>query len=242
MRLGGARFMAECVSGSNRARAAISWSGGKDCCLALMRVRDQFDVRVMITMFDEPIERSRSHGLRASVIRAQADRLGVTTIFEGCDWPTYTVAFERAVARAKAAGCTHVIFGDIFEDSHRAWTERVCETAGLTAVQPLWGESTDLLVREFIDRGGDARLVTVREEHLDASSLGQPLSLAVVDELAARGLDPAGERGEYHSVVTNCPLFSSPIDVVHGERVRHRGCWAVDLVPEVPVEADHAAV
>ena len=206
-----------------------------------MRVHEQFDVRVMITMFDEALERSRSHGLRASLVEAQAERLGVENIFEGCDWPTYSDAFARAAARAKAAGCTHVIFGDIFEDSHRQWTETICETAGLTAVQPLWGESTALLVREFIDRGGEARLVTVREEHLDASWLGQPLSLAVVDELTARGLDPAGERGEYHSVVTNCPLFSAPVDVTHGKHVNFRGCWAIDLAPE-PIEADHAAV
>jgi len=205
-----------------------------------MRLHAEFDVRAMITMFDEPLERSRSHGLRVSLIEAQAHRLGLDTIFEGCDWPSYTAAFERAAARAAAMGCTHIVFGDIFEDTHREWTERVSATAGLTAVQPLWGESTDALVREFIDRGGEARLVTVREEYLDASWLGQPLSLAVVDELTAMGLDPAGERGEYHSVVTGCPLFRSPLEVIHGERVRHRGCWAIDLAPAP--EASHAAV
>lgn len=205
-----------------------------------MRLHDAFDVRVMITMFDDALERSRSHGLRRSMIEAQADRLRSELILEGCDWPSYTSAFERAVARAAASGCTHVIFGDIFEDAHREWTARVCATAGLTSVQPLWGESTDALVREFIDRGGEARLVTVREEYLDASWLGQPLSLAVVDKLTALGVDPAGERGEYHSVVTGCPLFQSPIDVIHGEHVRHRGCWAIDLAPAT--EPNHAAV
>lgn len=206
----------------------------------MMRVHDAFDVRVLITMFDQPLERSRSHGLRRSLVEAQAVRLRSELIVEGCDWPSYTAAFERGVARAAAMGCTHLIFGDIFEDSHRQWTERVSKTAGLTAVQPLWGESTDELVREFIDRGGEARLVTVRAECLDASWLGRPLSLAVVDELAARGLDPAGERGEYHSVVTGCPLFQSPLEVSHGERVHHRGCWAIDLVPAP--EATHAPV
>lgn len=208
----------------------------------MMRLHDVFDVRVIITMFDEPLERSRSHGLGMNMVRAQASRLGLDLIVEGCDWPTYTDGFARALTRASALGCTHVIFGDIFEDSHRAWTESVTTAAGMTAVQPLWGESTSTLVREFIDRGGEARLVTVREEYLDASWLGQPLSLAVVDELTAKGVDPAGERGEYHSVVTGCPLFSSPIGVVAGKRVHHRGCWAIDLVPESSTEPDHAAV
>jgi diphthamide synthase (EF-2-diphthine--ammonia ligase) len=51
----------------------------------------------------------------------------------------------------------------------------------------------------------------------------------VLDRLEALGIDPCGELGEYHSVVTNCPRFSSRIDLKPGERVLRGGCWAVDL-------------
>jgi uncharacterized protein (TIGR00290 family) len=215
-----------------RPRAAISWSGGKDCCLALMRVWRDYDVCTAITMFDDAGARSRSHGLRPDVLTGQADRLGLSTIIEPCSWETYTDAFARALVRAKAIGCTHVIFGDIFEDAHLAWTEARCRDAGFTAVQPLWGEPTHALVREFIDRGGDARLTTVRQPMLDATWLGRQLTHAAVDELTALGADPCGERGEYHSVVVHCPLFSSPLVLTPGEIVERGGCWAVDFVPE----------
>jgi len=142
------------VSRKGAPLAAVSWSGGKDCCLALMRAWPEFDVRAMVTMFDEAGERSRSHGLRPSVIAAHADRLSLISVSEGCTWDTYEAAFCRGLARVGALGCTHVIFGDIFEDTHRAWTERLCADAGLTAVQPLWAESTGALAREFIERGG----------------------------------------------------------------------------------------
>lgn len=217
-----------------RPLAAISWSGGKDCCLALMRAWPHFDVRAMVTMFDEAGERSRSHGLRPSMIEAQANRLGLVSISEGCTWDTYEAAFTRGLARVATLGVTHVIFGDIFEDAHRAWTERLAARAGLIAVQPLWGEPTIDLVTEFIDRGGDALLVTVREQYLDASWLGRSLTHAAVAELTALGCDPCGERGEYHTLVTHCPLFSSPIALSEGERVFHGGCWAIDAIPEAP--------
>jgi diphthine-ammonia ligase len=217
---------------------AISWSGGKDSCLALMRASASYDVRVMVTMFDESIARSRSHGLRPEMIAAHAVRLGLESITAGCSWATYDRAFHQSLMRVAEAGCTHVIFGDIFEDSHRTWTERMCAGVGLTAVQPIFGEPTGALVREFLDGGGVAKLVTVRAEHLDAAFLGLPLTHDLVARFEARGIDPCGERGEYHTLVTDCVLFSSPIDVHEGERVFRDGCWAIDLLPQ----AAHAAM
>jgi hypothetical protein len=36
-----------------RPLAAISWSGGKDCCTALHRVENDFEAVAMVTMFNE---------------------------------------------------------------------------------------------------------------------------------------------------------------------------------------------
>jgi diphthine-ammonia ligase len=215
----------------SRPRAAISWSGGKDCCTALHRAAADFDVVCMLTMVNEDGSRSRSHGLRPEVLAAQAERLGLAMIRGTCTWSTYTEEFARALHRVAELDVTHVIFGDIMFDSHREWTERVGQTAGLTAVQPIWGESTYRLAREFVDGGGAARLVTVRPPLLDDTWLGRPLTVELLAELERLGVDPCGENGEYHTVVTNCRLFSAPLELVDGERVLRNGCWAIDLAP-----------
>src|SRR6187397_228812 len=124
----------EHVSASSRPRALVSWSGGKDSCLALMRAASTYDVRAMITMFDEGGTRSRSHGLRPEIVAAQAERLGLRSIAAFCSWATYEEAFVGGLAGLADEGFTHIIFGDIFEDAHRAWTERVAARAGLAAV------------------------------------------------------------------------------------------------------------
>jgi diphthine-ammonia ligase len=212
-------------------QAAISWSGGKDCCTALQRVLDRFDVACMVTMVNEDGTRSRSHGLRPEMLRAQADRLGLEMLTGTCTWETYTAEYGRTLERAAALGVTHVVFGDIMFESHREWTERVCRAAGLTAVQPIWGEPTAAIVREFLAGGGEARLVTVRPPLLDESWLGRVLSPDLIDELERLGVDPCGENGEYHTLVTGSPLFSAPLAVVEGERVLRNGCWAIDVAP-----------
>jgi diphthine-ammonia ligase len=218
-----------------RPRAAVSWSGGKDSCAALARVRGQFDVVSMITMFDEDAARSRSHGLRPEVLDAQADRLRLSRVTGRCTWSTYDAVFSGALARVAADGVTHVIFGDILFDEHRLWAERMCQPHGLTAVEPLWGTSTDVLFKEWIASGADALIVTARAEFLDSSWLGRRLTHDCLAEFTRLGVDPCGERGEYHTVVTDTPLFDRPLHLRQGGHVEHSGCWGLDL------DVDHAA-
>jgi uncharacterized protein (TIGR00290 family) len=210
-------------------RAAISWSGGKDSCAALQRACASFNVVAMVTMFDEAAARSRSHGLRPEVLDAQADRLGVRRITGRCTWASYTDAFSAALEEAAAEGITHVIFGDILFEEHRRWAERVCEPHGLIAVEPLWGESTDSLFDQWIESGGNALIVTARASVLDASWLGRSLRREMLADFQRLGVDPCGERGEYHTLVIDSPAFSAPMRIRHGHHVEHSGCWALDL-------------
>jgi diphthine-ammonia ligase len=212
-----------------KAKAAISWSGGKDCCLAMLRAWDTFDIVAMVTMFTEDGQRSRSHGLRPAVVAAHAARLDLEELSGRCSWDTYTDEYIATLARVRERGITHVVFGDIMGDGHREWNERVCRVHGLTPIMPLWAQPTSQLVREFIARGGDARLVTVRTPVLDRSWLGLPLTEEAVQRMESIGVDPCGEFGEYHTIVTNCPRFSSPLALVAGESVLRGDCWALDV-------------
>jgi diphthamide synthase (EF-2-diphthine--ammonia ligase) len=48
-------------------------------------------------------------------------------------------------------------------------------------------------------------------------------------DLVRLGVDPCGERGEYHTVVTNTPLFSSPLPLRSLGYTEVAGCWALDV-------------
>jgi diphthine-ammonia ligase len=213
-----------------RPSAAISWSGGKDSCAAYHRARADFDIVAAITMFNEDGTRSRSHGLRPEILAAQVERLGLHAITRTCAWETYDSAFDRALAEAAAMGITHVVFGDILFDEHRAWAERLSSGHGLTAVEPLWKESTTDLYRKFLVSGTRARIVTVRLGKLDESFLGRDLAEDLLDEFVVRNVDPCGERGEYHTLVTSCQAFSKPLHVRAIGRATNSGCIADDLV------------
>lgn len=213
-----------------RPKAAISWSGGKDSCAAYHRARGAFDFVAAITMFNEDGTRSRSHGLRPEILTAQVERLGLHPITRACTWDSYNSAFDIALEAAAAMGVTHVAFGDILFDEHREWAERLSSARGLTAVEPLWKESTTALYRDFVASGARARIVTVRSSKLDESFLGRDLCEDLLEEFVARDVDPCGERGEYHTVVTSCEAFSHPLRVRALGRATNSGCVAEDLV------------
>jgi len=212
-------------------RAAISWSGGKDSLAALSAVRGGLDVVAALTMFDETGGRSRSHGLRPELVAAQAERLGLRAVSARCTWATYNDAFTAALRALARDGITHVVFGDLVFPEHRDWAEARCAEAGVTAVEPLFGRPTAELFDTFVASGATALLVTIREPWLDETWLGRALAAEMKTAFAERGVDPCGERGEYHTAVVDAPDFTRRIDVRVGERVRRGDCVAVDLIP-----------
>jgi uncharacterized protein (TIGR00290 family) len=152
-------------------------------------------------------------------------------VSRGCTWPTYNAAFSDALRELAADEITHVIFGDILFEEHRRWAGDMCAPHGLTAVEPLFGSSTTTLFEEWTASGADAIIVTARAEFLDETWLGRTLRRDMLDELARLGVDPCGERGEYHTVVTNSRLFSRPLILERGSSVERSGCWALDVCP-----------
>jgi diphthine-ammonia ligase len=208
---------------------AISWSGGKDSCLAYLRTQPDFSFAYAITMMNEEGIRSRSHGLRPEVIRAQVEALGLQWIHRGCSWSSYETAFADALKEAFARGVTHLVCGDILYPEHKRWVQRMCGEANLEAVEPLWGCKTVDLYEEFLERGIHARIVSVDASKLTEQWLYRQLASSTMVELQRLGVDPCGENGEYHTLVTSCPAFSRTLAVESGDHVHRSGYWAVDV-------------
>jgi uncharacterized protein (TIGR00290 family) len=213
-----------------RHRALVSWSGGKDCCLAWWRAQTLYEIVGLVCMMTEDGARSRSHGLRPEVLKAQADSLGLPLLTAHAAWKDYESEFVRLLtATSREIEATHVVFGDVFPEAHRQWAEHVCGAGHLTAVEPLWGEATESLVGEFLALKGEAIIATVRDEKLGGSWLGRALDQKAIAELTALGVDPCGERGEYHSLVTYFPGFKHRLSPQCIGTFQHGGCSSLDL-------------
>lgn len=219
-------------------RFFCSWSGGKDSCLSLYKAMMAGGTPAyLLTMMTETGERSRSHGLKIDVIQAQAAAMGIPIVTRSATWGTYEEVFRNAVRRFVSEGATLGVFGDIDLDEHLQWCVRVCGDAGAEAYHPIWKVDRLAAVREFLDAGFQAHIVAIKDglgsDSNDAHRslldlLGKPFDRVAVDSLSRYGIDACGEGGEFHTVVTDGPLFDRPLMLRFGQRVLRDGYWFVD--------------
>jgi len=193
-------------------RSFCSWSGGKDSCLALFEALQQgYRVELLVSMLGENGDTSSSHGIPTSLLKAQAERLGMEQLLfpRGKEDPEHP--FLKAARAAVTRGCHHGIFGDIFVESHRQWIQDTARACGFTPVFPLWHRPTGELARAFLRAGFRALVVAARRETPGREILGRELSEDLLEELERKGLDPGGENGEYHTFVFDGPIFREPV-------------------------------
>ena len=198
-------------------RAAISWSAGKDSCLAWLRAREQgLDVQTFLTMC-EPDGTSKSHALEPALIAAQVQAAGGTWRQACVPTGEYARVFDAELVQLVATGHTHLVFGDIDLAAHRDWLEPACARAGLVAVFPLWGIARADVARLILAQGIRARLVCVDTRWLDASFCGRDYDAALLAQLPA-GVCPCGEGGEFHTFVFDAPGFDHALVLLNGEQ------------------------
>ncbi|MBP1474594.1 hypothetical protein J7I44_09805 [Frateuria sp. MAH-13] len=204
----------------------LAWSGGKDCLMALQRLRadPQWQVVALLTTVNRTYGRIAMHGVRRDVLLAQADALDLPLLEVGMDWPgsneAYEAAHERALAEARMRwpGIRHCAFGDLFLQDVRDYRVRQLGRAQWRALFPIWGEDTAALSRRFVGEGHRALLCCVDTQQLAADYCGRPYDGALLDSLPS-GVDPCGERGEFHTLSCGGPLFTRELRLRRGEPV-----------------------
>jgi uncharacterized protein (TIGR00290 family) len=201
----------------------LSWSGGKDCLMALAALRNDPAWRVvaLLTTITGEFRRVSMHGIRRDVLHAQVAAIGLPLIECKIDWPCSNAAYEAAHADAlrqageRWPGLRHCAFGDLFLEDVRAYRERQLASAGWRGVFPLWGKDTRELSRRFHADGHRAVLTCVDTQQLDGSFSGREYDPSLLGELPA-GVDPCGERGEFHTLSYAGPLFAAPLRLERG--------------------------
>ena len=217
-------------------RAFVSWSSGKDSAFAVWEARQKGLAQIVgvVTTVNEKYDRVAMHGVRAELLDRQIAALGLPAIKvpipSPCPNEIYESRMAAACAQIKAQGIDHMLFGDLFLEDIRAYREKNLAAVAMTPIFPLWLRDTAQLARDMIVSGLVAHLACIDPKKLDASFAGRCFDQSLLDDLPP-GVDPCGENGEFHTVVTAGPMFAAPIPVCIGEVVAREGFVFADVVP-----------
>lgn len=210
----------------------ISWSGGKDCCLACYRASAYgLQIRCLVNMVTQDSQHSRSHGLAAKWLQMQAKAIGIPLIQRPAASANYEAEFKSMLLTLKQEGITTGVFGDIDFNADREWIDKVCSEMDITPYWPLWEENQNKLLEEFVDTGFEAVVVATKADILGEDWLGRKVDYDFLADLAKlENITPCGEAGEYHTLVINGPLFQKRIEIIETNKVLKDGHWFLDIV------------
>jgi len=191
-----------------------SWSGGKDCCYALLEAKRMgYNPVLLLNMMDVDGKTSRSHGLPVEMLKRQATAMNMELMTIPTMRENYEENFINALNKAKADyNIEGIVYGDIDLWAHREWQERICNIVGLEPIIPLWERKRTTLAKEIVESGIESVVVACNEA-MGASFLGKTYNLDMIQQLIEMNVCSCGEDGEFHSFVVNSPLHQSKVEI-----------------------------
>ncbi len=220
-----------------RKRVLVAWSSGKDSAWSLHLLQAQPDIEVagLFTTMNVDTHRVAVHSVREELLCAQARALGLPLrridLPHPCPNHAYSAAMGAFAATAVAEGITHLAFGDLFLEDIRSYRERLFEGSGLGLLFPVWGLPTRKLAQEMTASGLRAYITCIDPVRVPRDWAGRKFDPEFVAGIPD-GIDPCGERGEFHTFVFAGPIFKNPLGVRCGEVTDRDGFVYADVLPE----------
>lgn len=203
--------------------AVFCWSGGKDSALCLHKVlqEKEYDVKYLLTTVNEQFKRISMHGVKEELLDEQAKQINIPLVKiyvnEGTN-AEYEKKMEEMLLKFKAEGINHVIFGDIFLEDLRKYSEDNLAKVGMTGVFPLWKQNTKELLKEFLDLKFKTIICCTNDAYLGEEWAGRIIDEKFLVELPSN-IDACGENGEYHTFCFDGPIFKQAIEIKAGEKI-----------------------
>jgi uncharacterized protein (TIGR00290 family) len=213
-------------------RVLVAWSSGKDSAWMLQVLRRLPDVEIagLFTTMNAQTDRVAVHGVRAELLEAQARAAGLPLYRIALPYPCSNATYEAALARfLSTAGVTHVAFGDLFLEDIRRYRERQFAALGIEPLFPLWGLPTQALAGEMVAAGLRAWITCVDARQAPREWAGRCFDAEFLADIPA-GIDPCGERGEFHTFAFAGPMFRAPLATRVGEVSERDGFVYADVL------------
>ena len=209
-------------------KVVVSWTGGKDGCYACYKAMEEgYQVTHLLNF--KNIRKVGSHEINPSIIQAQSEAIGIPLIQR--DFFSYEQEFKNVVLdlRAQGAGIDGAVFGHI--ETHKTLVDRICRDLDIDLLLPIWKQKSEKILTDIIDSGFEVFLVSIKDCLLSKEWLGRRIDEKFITDLTDlnESLDPCGENGEFHTIVTDGPIFKKKIIISGSDVILREGYWLLNI-------------
>jgi diphthine-ammonia ligase len=202
-------------------RVAALFSGGKDSVFAVYIAQQYgWEISTLVTVFPEKPDSWMFHSINIHQTDLLSKALDIPLV-KGktkAEKETELGDLKQVLQDLEIDG---VVSGAIASEYQRTRIEKVCDELGLKSFSPLWHKNQELLLCDQVHAGFQSIIVGVFAEGFDETWLGRTIDEGTIDALRylhrKKGINIAGEGGEYETLVLSGPIFSKRLVIDDAE-------------------------
>lgn len=196
-------------------KVATLFSGGKDSVFALY-IAEQYgwDMTHLVSIVSPNKDSWMYHSVNIHLTNLLAKALDIPLISQKSkgEKEEELLSLKEVLSTLNIDG---VISGAIASEYQRTRIERVCHELGIKSFTPLWHKDQTLLLKDMIHAGFIIKIVGIFADGFDETWLGRTIEEETINELEhlheTKGINIAGEGGEYETLVVDGPIFKKKL-------------------------------
>lgn len=202
-------------------KLGVLFSGGKDSTYAAWLAKiEGHELTCLISVYSENKNSFMFHTPTIELTKKQAECMKIPLIVQKTkgnkeeELDDLEEVIKRAIEEYHIKGVATGAIASVYQASR---IQKICDKLNIFCINPLWQKDQIELLNELISEGFEVRISAVAAYPLDKSWVGRIINSEfikdVIDLKENYKINPAGEGGEFESLVVNCPLFKNKLDV-----------------------------
>ena len=205
-------------------RLGTLFSGGKDSYIAMQMAADSHEISCLLTINSHNQDSWMFHTPAITWTKLQAESLGIPQVVqetEGIQDKELDDLFELIKNAKSKYSIQGIVTGALASTYQSTRIQKICNELDLWCFNPLWQLSQEKLLEKLQTYNIISIITGVAAEPFDESWLGKELDLSTINELLIYSkkyrINPAGEGGEFESLVINAPMFTKKLKIISSQ-------------------------